>query len=256
MWQQYFFIYIWGNFMYDMQPICAILLSFDWKELVNPNFYVNLPASLWIIAFIVFAETGLFVGFFLPGDSLLFVSGIFSEQLIQSSAFDTGNPVLNLLELIIIIFIAGIIGNSVGYWVGRKSGHLLFHKKDTWYFKQKHLHQAHYFFEKHGGAAIIFARFLPIVRTFAPIIAGIVGMGKKKFTLYNVIGSFAWTTLMIAGGHYLDKIIRDKFHFELRDHLDMIVIVLIIITTFPVLFKMFFGKKRSSTISQEDEKSV
>ena len=226
-----------------MHTICAILLSFDWNALLNPTFYVHLPASLWVIAFIIFAETGLFVGFFLPGDSLLFLSGIFSEQLIQSSAFYTESPAFNLLELIVIIFIAGVIGNSVGYWVGRKSGHLLFHKKDTWYFKQKHLHQAHEFFEKRGGTAIILARFLPIVRTFAPIVAGIVGMGKKKFTLYNVIGSFAWVALMVAGGHYLDAILRKKYGFELGEHLDMIVIVLCLLTGVPVILKMIFGKK-------------
>jgi membrane-associated protein len=228
-----------------MQSICTILLSFEWKELINPNFYVSLPASLWIIAFIIFAETGLLIGFFLPGDSLLFAAGIYSEDLIRSSAFYTDSPAFNLLELILIIFVAGVIGNSVGYWIGHKSGPLLFHKKDTWYFKQKHLRQAHEFFEKRGGAAIIFARFLPIVRTFAPIVAGIVDMKKKRFTLYNIIGSFGWVALMVGGGHYLDKFISKKYHFELREHIDMIVILLCIITCLPLVYKVAFGKKQS-----------
>ncbi|ANI88113.1 alkaline phosphatase [Arachidicoccus ginsenosidimutans] len=228
-----------------MQTIDAVLISFDWKQLLNPDFYVHLPASAWIIAFIIFAETGLFIGFFLPGDSLLFVAGIFSEDLIRSSAIDTGNTHLNLFELIIIIFIAGVLGNMVGYWFGKKSGPLLFHKKDTWYFKQKHLVQAHNFFEERGGGAIIFARFLPIVRTFAPIVAGIVEMDRKKFMLYNIIGSFTWTALMLAGGHYLDRFIRKKYGFELTEHLEVIVIGLVVITTAPIIIKMIRGNKKN-----------
>lgn len=223
----------------------TILLSFDWKQLLNPEFYI-FPGSLWLIMFIIFAETGLFIGFFLPGDSLLFVAGIFSEKLIASSAFDFGNSHLNLIELIILIIIAGVIGNFFGYWFGLKSGHRLFKKEDTWYFKKKHLTQAHEFFEKRGGSALIFARFLPIVRTFAPIVAGIVEMDKKKFMLYNVIGSAAWVALMVATGHYLDTFIQEKYGIQLTDHLELIVLVLVLITTGPVIIKMItHGKKKT-----------
>ncbi|MDE1191820.1 MAG: VTT domain-containing protein [Arachidicoccus sp.] len=228
-----------------MNIFSTVLISFDWKQLLNPEFYI-FPGSLWLIIFIIFAETGLFVGFFLPGDSLLFVAGIFSEKLIQSSAIDFHNPHINLIELIILIFIAGVLGNTAGYWFGKKSGPLLFKKKDTWYFKQKHLIQAHDFFEKRGGTALIFARFLPIVRTFAPIIAGVVNMSGRKFILYNIIGSFAWTALMIASGHYLDKFIKDKYGFELTDHLEVIVIGLVIITTLPIIIKIMRGTKKKS----------
>ncbi|HEY0298676.1 MAG TPA: VTT domain-containing protein [Arachidicoccus sp.] len=233
-----------------MQTICSVLLSFDWKQLLNPEYYI-FPGSLWLILFIIFAETGLFIGFFLPGDSLLFVAGIFSEKIIQSSALDFNNSHLNLLELIILVFIAGVLGNAVGYWFGKKSGPLLFKKKDTWYFKQKHLIHAHEFFEKRGGGAIIFARFLPIIRTFAPIIAGIVDMGRRKFMLYNIIGSLAWTSLMIASGHYLDRFIYRKYGIDLTKHLEVIVIGLVVITTLPIIIKILKGSKKKTTDQPE-----
>lgn len=193
--------------------------------------------------FIVFAETGLFAGFFLPGDSLLFVAGIYSDKL-ANEFVHTGNSFVDLLLLTVIISIAGIIGNFVGYWFGLKSGPFLYHRKDTFFFKKKYLNDAHDFYEKHGGAAIIFARFLPIIRTFAPIIAGIVDMDKKKFTYYNIIGCIAWVTTMLFAGHFLQKIILNEFGFDLKKHLEIIVIGIILVTTLPVLFKIFFGSKR------------
>ena len=219
-----------------------ILLDFNWHDLVNPEFYIN-NGGLWLLLFIVFAETGLFVGFFLPGDSLLFVAGIFSDKL-AASFFDTGNSFLNLLMIIAFVSAAGVIGNTVGFWFGKKIGPSMYHWKDNFLFKQKYLNQAHDFYEKHGGGAIIFARFLPIIRTFAPIIAGIVGMEKKKFTFFNIVGCLAWVTSMVAAGHYLDKLFMEKFNFDLKTHLEIIILVLVLVTTLPVLFKLFFGKRK------------
>ncbi|MGC8751593.1 DedA family protein [Hydrotalea sp.] len=218
-----------------------LLSSFEWHQLLQPQFYIE-HGGLWVLLFIVFAETGLFVGFFLPGDSLLFVAGIYSNMLMHSF-IDTQNSFINLVLLIILISLAGILGNATGYWFGRKVGPAMYNWKDNFIFKQHYLQQAHDFYEKHGGGAIIFARFVPIVRTFAPIVAGIVNMHQKKFTFFNVIGCVAWVIAMVAGGHYLDKFFIETYQFDIKKHLEIIVLVIVLVTTAPVLFKLFFRKK-------------
>ncbi|RAI99764.1 membrane-associated protein [Chitinophaga skermanii] len=214
------------------------------KHLINPKWIIE-HGGLYLLLFIIFAETGLFVGFFLPGDSLLFVAGIYSELLCESF-FNI--PFFVLMSLIAL---AGIIGNLVGYWFGKKSGPMLFRKKDTLLFKKKHLQQAHDFYEKYGGGAIFIARFLPIVRTFAPIIAGIVQMDRKKFMFYNIIGSITWVFSLMLAGHYLDKIFPN-----LKEHLELIIIVIILITTLPVLIKIFFGKPKQRTVLPGENKEA
>lgn len=207
------------------------------KELMDAEklaAFVTQYGGLYLVAFIIFAETGLFVGFFLPGDSLLFVTGL----MIANSQNPFGNDLLNLLYWIILIIIAGVVGNAVGYWFGRKAGPLLFEKRDTFLFKRKHILQAKEFYDKRGGAAIILARFLPIVRTFAPIVAGIVKMDRKTFILYNYIGCIAWVTSMILSGYFLGENEWVKHNFE------KIVIGLIVVTTAPVIIKVFFSKKK------------
>ncbi len=223
--------------MHDFLELLKHLMNADW--LANT---VMMYGGLYLVALIIFAETGLFAGFFLPGDSLLFVSGLIIAN--KPSPFAEGW--LNLLYWVVLISIAGIIGNSVGFWFGRKTGPLLFERRDTWLFKKKHLVQAHDFYEKKGGTAIILARFLPIVRTFAPIVAGVVKMDGKKFFLYNVIGSFAWVASMTTAGYLLGENAWVKANFE------KIVIGLILVTTAPVLFKMFFGKKHPAQEVAED----
>lgn len=218
------------------------LLTITLRDLLNPEFYIQ-HGGLFLLLFIVFAETGLFIGFFLPGDSLLFVAGIYSTEL-ANEIFVINNDIINLLLLLILISIAGILGNLLGYWFGKKSGHYLFQRKDNFLFKKKYLHQAQEFYEKHGGQAIIFARFLPIIRTFAPIVAGIVQMDRKKFTYYNIIGCVAWVCTMLIAGHYLYKFILHTFHFNLKAHLELIVLGIVIVTTLPVLIKLFSKKKK------------
>ncbi len=216
--------------------------------------------GLYILLLVIFAETGLFAGFFLPGDSLLFVAGIYAHQIDANtpglsyeflSLIGMGavrNEWLDLAVLIGLLSFAGIIGNTVGYWFGRKIGPAMYNWRDRLLFKQKYLHQAKEFYEKHGGVAIIGARFLPLVRTFAPIIAGIVAMDKKKFAFFNIIGSFAWVGSMVLAGHFLQKWVATQFGFDLKSHLEVIVIVIVLITTAPVAWKMFFSKKKSPTI--------
>lgn len=208
------------------------------KELMNAEKLAALVTEyggLYLVAFIIFAETGLFIGFFLPGDSLLFVTGL----MIANSQSPFGNDLANVLFWITLITVSGIIGNSVGYWFGKKTGPVLFEKRDTMLFKRKHVMQAKHFYEERGGGAIILARFLPIVRTFAPIVAGVVQMDRKKFFFYNVIGCIAWVTSMILAGYFLGENEWVKHNFE------KIVIGLIVVTTAPVVYKMFFGKKKS-----------
>lgn len=215
-----------------MQEISELI-----HNLIDPN-WIMAHGGIYIVMFIVFAETGLFVGFFLPGDSLLFVTGM----IIAGSQHPFQSDPLNLIYWIVLLIICGILGNFVGYWFGKKSGPLLFHKKDTFLFKQKHLRQAKEFYEKRGGGAIVLARFLPMVRTFAPIVGGIVQMDFKKFTFYNIIGCVGWVTSMTMLGYLLGE------NEWVKNNLEIIILLIIFVTTAPVLFKVFFHKKKPDEI--------
>ena len=216
--------------------------NFDWTQLLNPEFYITLQIGgvqigLYIVLFIIFAETGLFAGFFLPGDSLLFLAGIYSRDLVQN-LISIESDFINVTILSLLVAIAGIFGNTVGDWFGAKSGYYLFKKEDTFWFKKKYLIQSKDFFEKYGGKAIIFARFLPIFRTFAPIVAGIVSMDKSKFMFFNILSSFLWSFILIFSGHYLYGIFLDEFGIDLKKNIEYIIIIIVLITTVPVLFKL------------------
>ncbi|MBF0694252.1 MAG: VTT domain-containing protein [Flavobacterium sp.] len=219
--------------------------EFDWKNLIDPLFYIHFDINgvkmgLYIVLFIVFAETGLFAGFFLPGDSLLFLSGIYNRELI-ANVFVIEDAFLNVALLATLVAIAGILGNIVGYWFGSKSGNYLYNRQDSFWFKKKYLVQSKTFFETHGGRAIIFARFLPIFRTFAPIVAGIVLMDRKKFMFYNILSSFIWSFSLIFAGHYLYGFLLENYQIDLKEHIEVIVIGLVVITILPVIIKL--GKK-------------
>jgi membrane-associated protein len=193
--------------------------------------------GLFILLFVVFAETGLFVGFFLPGDSLLFAAGIKMSKL--SEEFYG----VHYSIILLMVAIASIIGNIVGYWFGYKTGPLIYERKDTWLFRKKHLLRAQEFYDKNGKGTIFLAKFLPIIRTFAPIVAGIVRMHKPTFLLYNVLGSIAWVSSMMLGGYFLETWVSNRFGFSLAKHIELIALVIILITTLPVLYKLFFAKK-------------
>jgi membrane-associated protein len=218
-----------------------IELVIQWKDFLNPEFYIQ-HGGLWLFLFIIFAETGLFAGFFLPGDSLLFVAGIYSNEL-AAELINLNNDLFNLIMICILVVFSGVLGNTIGFWFGAASGPYLFKKEDSFLFKKKHLYTAKEFYDKHGGGAIVFARFLPIIRTFAPIIAGIVRMEKHKFALYNIIGCILWAFVMLFAGHYLYRFFLSEFGFDLKKRLELIVIGIIVITTAPVIFKLLKKNK-------------
>lgn len=218
--------------------------KFSWTDLLTPMFYI-LYGGIWLLLVIIFAETGLFIGFFFPGDSLLFVAGILSTPLVDSISLNTGSDFFNLLIIAGLCSLAGVFGNTVGFITGRMVGPAMFNWRDRFLFKKKYLYQASDFYDKHGGGAIVFARFLPIVRTFAPIVAGIVQMDKKKFSFYNIIGCIAWVTSMLFIGHYLNAFTKKQFGLDLEKHLEVIVIGIVLVTTAPVILKMIFGKRKT-----------
>ena len=191
------------------------------KQLVNPESII-LYGGIYLLLFIVFAETGLFFGFFLPGASLLFTAGLFCS---------TGILRLHPALLIILIIIAAVAGNMVGYGFGKKVGNLLFNRKSSLFFRQEHLVAAHDFYLKHGKKTIILSRFLPIVRTFAPIVAGIVNLGYYKLFIYSLIGAFFWVNTLVLTGYFLGKYIPGT-----KDYLGYIVIFLIVITSIPFVY--------------------
>ena len=224
--------------------------DFDWKNLIDPLFYIHfdingIKLGVYIVLFIVFAETGLFAGFFLPGDSLLFLAGIYSRELIENILI-IDNDFVNVILLATLVALSGILGYIVGYWFGSKSGYYLYNKEDSFWFKKKYLVQSKDFFEKYGGKAIIFARFLPIFRTFAPIVAGIVSMERKKFMFYNILSSFIWSYTLIFAGHYLYGFLLDNYQIDLKQHIELIVLILVGITILPVIYK--FGKKTKEEV--------
>ena len=219
-----------------------LLNAFHWSQLLQPQYYIE-NGGLWLLLLVVFAETGLFFGFFLPGDSLLFVAGIYSAQL-AAQIFPSTNEWLNLFIVFSFISVAGIIGNYVGYTIGKNVGPAMFDWKENMFFKKKYLVQAQEFYEKHGGRAIVIARFIPIVRTFAPIIAGIVKMNKSKFVYFNIVGSLAWVASMLCAGHFLQAWILNHFQFDLKKHLEVIVLGIVFVTTVPVIIKVLTHKSK------------
>lgn len=233
-------------------------MGFQWTDLLNPEFYINLEVGgvtigIYVVLFIVFAETGLFAGFFLPGDSLLFLAGIYSTDL-MSTILPIESDFINVTLLALMVAISGIIGNTFGYWFGSRSGSYLYAKEDSFWFKKKYLIQSHDFFEKHGGRAIIFARFLPIIRTFAPIIAGVVGMEKKKFMLFNIISSFLWSFALIFAGHYLSALFLKEFDIDLKKHIEIIIIAIVLMTTVPLILNAIKGNKVTEQEAVEEAK--
>lgn len=203
------------------------------KKLVNPESIIQY-GGIYLLLFVVFAETGLFVGFFLPGDSLLFTAG-----LLCSTGFLKVHPVL----LVTGIIVAAIAGNIVGYLFGKRVGPLLFTRKSGLFFRQEHLVTANEFYKKHGKMTIILSRFLPIVRTFAPIVAGIVRLDFYKFLISSVVGAFLWVNILVLTGYFMGKYIPGT-----KDYLGYIVIFLILITSIPFLINYIKKKFNSKGI--------
>jgi membrane-associated protein len=224
-----------------------ILLSGFLNQIVE--WVLNNGGFLFLLL-VVFAETGLFIGFFLPGDSLLFAAGIYLRDKPE------GFYHLHYLIVVALIIIASVLGNQVGYWFGRQTGPRLFRRNDTWYFKKKHLMKAQDFYNQYGKGTIFLAKFLPIIRTFAPIVAGIVKMDRSTFFFYNVIGSIAWVVSMVLGGYFLEVLVRKQFGFSLTDYIDYIAIGIVAVTTIPVFWKLFFAKKHVVPKNPDDKDAI
>ena len=220
------------------------MTEFDWHSLLQPQWYVA-NGGVWIILLIVFAETGLFMGFFLPGDSLLFVSGIMWRDL------EVGFFNVPFVLIMVLISVFAILCNQVGYWFGKKIGPAMYSWKDRWYFKQKYLQQARIFYEEHGASAIFMARFLPFVRTFAPIVAGIVQMDKKKFSAISIISAFVWVFSMMLAGRYPHQLLLSQFDYDLTDDLELIVVGIIFVSVLPILYKLLQNKLKERKAEKE-----
>ncbi len=214
-------------------------LSLDSLQyLLDPDWIMK-NGGLYLVLLILFIETGVIIGFFLPGDPLLFVSGMIIAATAETS-YPFDSQFSNLLFWMILFATSTILGNFFGYWFGYKFKHVVNRNEDTWFLKRKHIQTAHDFYEKRGGFAIAIARFLPIVRTFAPIVAGTVEMNFKKFAFYNVIGAIIWVGSLTSLGYILGD------NPWVKTNLEYILIGLVLIVTLPVIIKLFAKKKENN----------
>lgn len=186
-----------------------------------------------VLAIIIFAETGLFVGFFLPGDSLLVTAGLFAAR---------GD--LSFGVMFILLSVMAIVGDAVGYWIGRVTGPKIFTREKSWFFAKDHLLRAQRFYDKHGGKTIIIARFMPIIRTFAPIVAGAGKMSYARFASYNIFGGILWIGSMLGIGYYLGNIIPD-----IDKHIHWVIMGVVILSILPGIIEFLryrYGRKKIS----------
>lgn len=186
------------------------------------------------VAFIIFAESGLLIGFFLPGDSLLFTAGFLTQ---------TGFLPINIHLLVAILFVAAVSGDSVGYTFGRRVGRKLYERPNSRWFKQEHVQKAEAFYEKYGGKTIILARFIPFVRTFAPIIAGTAKMHYTKFLTYNVIGALIWAVGVTYLGYFLGDVLT-RAGYEIDEVLLPIILLIIFVSVLPPILHLAKNKER------------
>ncbi|MCE9624155.1 MAG: VTT domain-containing protein [Deltaproteobacteria bacterium] len=193
-------------------------------HLHTPEGIENLIRTGGLLALIaiVFAETGLLIGFFLPGDSLLVTAGVLSSRSLNGGA-----PILDLWKVNLVLMIAAVLGDQVGFFLGRKTGPKIFDKPDNRFFKKKYALEAHAFYERHGGKAIILARFVPIMRTFVPFIAGVADMSYKHFVTYNVFGGIGWVFSMTMLGYFLGR-------SPWGEKLHLIILVVVFISILPM----------------------
>ncbi|MBP3959711.1 VTT domain-containing protein [Gemmata sp. G18] len=227
-----FFVQVWN----------IVLVVADPRNLRDPDRFRAAFAGagvFWVVlcavALIVFTETGLLIGFLLPGDSLLVVLGIFVHL--------TG---WNLLPFLVCLSVAAVVGDAVGYWIGKRAGPAIFNRPSSRFFKQEYLLRAKAFYEKHGGKTIIIARFVPIVRTFVPVVAGATKMEYRTFLLYNVFGGIGWVASMLLIGYYLlpfadplcQKLLGDP-NFTWAKHIDKVVVVVVFLSILPIVWKGF-----------------
>lgn len=218
------------------------------KDLLNPKIIIEtllVKGGIFVylgLIFIVFAETGLAVGFFLPGDSLLVVAGLFAA---------TGK--LNLAALLSTLFVAAVVGDAVGYYTGARLGPRIFKREKSLLFRPSHLLKAHAFYEKYGGKTIIIARFIPIVRTFAPIVAGAAKMPYRNFVVYNVAGGFLWVFSMILAGYFLGHLLKSRFGIDLDEHIEWVVIIVVALSLMPPLIEYLKARREKAARANKAE---
>jgi membrane-associated protein len=218
----------------------------DLLKYLNPQVLINALLEIFgnyvyvALFIIIFAETGLAIGFFLPGDSLLVVAGLFAAA-----------GKLNLWVMLVSLFVAAVTGDTVGYLFGKKAGETIFTRPKSRFFNPKHLNKAHQFYEKHGGKTIILARFVPIVRTFAPIVAGAAQMTYRDFIFYNVLGGALWITSMLFAGYFLGGVIENAFGIKLEQHIDKVVIVVVFLSILPIIIEFLKAKFGKSELEKE-----
>ena len=198
----------------------------DLRALVAWGGYVGLTI-------IIFAETGLLIGFFLPGDSLLVTAGLLASQ---PERFP-----LNIYVLGALLSVASIVGNSVGYYIGKLTGPHLFNRENSLLFNKKHLIRAHEFYERHGGKTIILARFMPIVRTFVPVVAGMAQMQYRQYTVYNIVGGLAWIWSMLFIGYFLGRYIPG-----IAERIELVILVVIFLSILPAIIGWLRARGRST----------
>ncbi|MGH9675010.1 MAG: VTT domain-containing protein [Bryobacteraceae bacterium] len=205
------------------------------RTLTDPEKLIHLLGTVFtgwygygVLFGIVFAETGLLTGFFLPGDSLLFTVGVVA-----------GAGQLNIFLINVLLMIAAIVGDGVGYWLGRRTGPAIFRRPDSRFFRKEHLRRTEAFYEKHGGKTIIYARFVPIIRTFAPFVAGVAGMGYPRFLAFNIVGGIGWVFSMTMLGYALGNVPLVRAHFEKA------VLLIVVISVLPVLREFWKARKRA-----------
>ncbi len=180
------------------------------------------------LTLIIFAETGLMVGFFLPGDSLLVTAGIFAAA-----------GLLNFWTLLLLLIPAAIIGDAVNYYIGKRLGTALYQRKDSRFFKKDHLLKAKAFYDRHGGKTIILARFVPVVRTFAPTVAGISGMSYPAFAMYNILGGILWVASMTGIGYFLGNTVPD-----IEKNIILVIAIVILISFLPAIYEIWKHRRK------------
>ncbi|MDQ3651544.1 MAG: VTT domain-containing protein [Acidobacteriota bacterium] len=206
------------------------------KQYLDPSAIAK--AGYLVLFLVVFAETGLAMGFFLPGDSLLVVAGIFAAR---------GD--LNVFVLLGLLFVAAVVGDAVGYYSGAKLGPRLFTRQKSLLFRPSHLQKAHAFYEKYGGKTIIIARFVPIVRTFAPIVAGAAQMPYRQFVVFNVVGGLLWVFSMILGGYFLGSVLQTRFGINLDEHIEWVVIIVIALSLVPMVVEFIKARREKKSLA-------
>ncbi len=225
-------------------------------NLTNPEHWQHLLsrpdvtlAAFIVLNLIVFTETGLFVGFFLPGDSLLVTAGIVCYLSGWSLPLLMGT-----------LCLSAIVGDSVGYWIGYKTGPKLFQREDSWFFHRKHILAAQDFYHRHGGKTIIIARFIPIIRTFAPVVAGIGKMEYKRFLAYNIVGGIAWVISMIGLGYLLPMALNEPLkawfgpQFRIEKHIDKVIVIVVLLSISPGLWSV--GKRLIRSPAEQPQQAM